>query len=186
MEKKIFTPEFYKRLYTSICEQADALYTDPLGSYQSGGGTAKFDLEIETDDMIVYVAATFEETYCDTSFSHAFGTEHSGYNELGELIDIDIDVIYDSEDNVITDFFDYSEFWEQFKAEETERRGVTIKKGDNVVVALRWGRWEQMTYLGTDTRWNRHTCIDKNGRKVDVEHTNLYPATPTYLLRVSE
>lgn len=185
MEKKIFTPEFYKKLYTTICEQATDIYGDPLGTCENNGDTVKFDLEIEMDDFTVYVAATFEETYCDTSFSHAFGTEHSGYNELGELIDIDID-IYDSDDNTVTYFFDYSEFWEQFKAEETTKCGVTIKKGDNVVVFLWWGRWEQMTYLGTDTRWSRHTCIDKNGRQVEVKSSNLYPAIPTYLLRVSE
>lgn len=121
--------------------------------------------EIEIGNFLVSLRANFEVEYIDDSFDHAFGTEYRYHFEAGNLESIEDVVIYtyDEDDNEteVSDLFDEDYFWNQFKRYGVVSKGVQIHYGDEVVVKTdsRYGAWEKMVYLYTDTRLGVHVCV---------------------------
>ena len=104
MKPTSLSDEFYKRLYNEINSHVGESNEEEEQRY-----------EIDIDGLFVSINVTFESILVDDSFDHAFGTEHAYHTELGEIQEIEIDVIndFDAEGNEIdiTDEFDPDKFW---------------------------------------------------------------------------
>ena len=100
--EKSFNNEFYKKLYDKVCEIAEEMlymYGNDDEEWEDGFRWFTPDIEAEIDNVTVYLEARFEEHLINDY-----------YNELGKMDDFKIDVIYDEDDNDITDRFSDKEF----------------------------------------------------------------------------
>lgn len=184
MENSVKLPDnFYERLYDQIMD---------YGFNPESEDEKTCSMEIEIDNFIVEVDATFDVYIEDNSFDHAFGTEYIYDLAVGELEDIEVTQIWHSDDESdtdVTDLFDYNKFWLQFKQFVIKRNGIHIHHGDVVVVKRSWktNRWEKRTYLYTDTRTGKHVCARYLGRgkfSWEEEFQNIIPATTANLALV--
>lgn len=155
MENSVKLPaNFYERLYDSIMDYS----FDPEDEDEK-----TCSMEIEIDNFIVDVDATFNVYIEDNSFDHAFGTEHIYDLAVGELEDIEVTQMWysdDESDTDVTDLFDEKKFWLQFKQFVIKRNGIHIHHGDEVVVktSTLYGAWQKMTFLYYDTRLRVAVC----------------------------
>lgn len=155
MENSVKLPaNFYERLYDSIMDYG----FDPEDEDEK-----TCSMEIEIDNFIVDVDATFNVYIEDNSFDHAFGTEHIYDLAVGELEDIEVTQMWysdDESDTDVTDLFDEKKFWLQFKQFVIKRNGIHIHHGDEVVVktSTLYGAWQKMTFLYYDTRLGLAIC----------------------------
>ena len=152
---RTFDEKFYENLYNEIINYADENFCP---EYEDD---TTCSMEFEIGKFSVLLTATFEVELIDDSFDHAFGTEHAYHLEVGYLTDLEVEQIWESNDDNdleddVTDDFDMEMFWDQFKQYGTKN----IKPGDEVIALIPgWpGRTERATYLYTDTMKNRHIC----------------------------
>ena len=150
--------DFYERLYESIMDYG----FDPEDEDEKTCA-----MEIEIDNFVVDLEATFNVELIDDSFDHAFGTEYAYHLEVGELEDIAVYHIwhYDDEDNNntdVTELYSDDKFWLQFKDFVIKRGSHYIHHGDEVVTRSQEGwrrsRWIKMTFLYYDTRLGLAIC----------------------------
>lgn len=187
MKTNITLPaDFYQQLYDKIMGYEFEPENEDDGSRDIE--------EIQIGNFWVSVRATFEVEYIDDSFDHAFGTEYGYHFEAGDLESIEDVVIYhyDEDDNEteVSDLFDEDYFWNQFKRYGVVSKGVQIHYGDEVVVKTdsRYGAWEKMIYLYTDTRLGVHVCV-KSLRKPYLwkkQFKHILPATTGALMIVGK
>ena len=158
MENSVKLPaNFYERLYDSIMDYG----FDPEDEDEKTCA-----MEIEIDNFVVDLEATFNVELIDDSFDHAFGTEYAYHLEVGELEDINVYHIwhYDDDDNDtdVTKLYNEDKFWLQFKQFVIKRGSHYIHHGDEVVtrtqVGWRHSRWAKMTFLYYDTRLGLAIC----------------------------
>lgn len=187
MKTNITLPaDFYQQLYDKIMD---------YGFEPENEDDTCCDMdEIEIGDFMVSVRATFEVEFIDDSFDHAFGTEYAYHFEAGALESIEDVVIYhydeDDDETEVSDLFDEDCFWNQFKRYGAVSKGVQIHYGDEVVVKsnYRYGAWEKMVYLYTDTRLGVHVCVKSlHGRYLwKKQYKCLLPATTGALMIVGK
>ena len=157
METNIKLPvNFYEQLYNEIMG---------YGFEPENEDDKTCNMEITIGDFTVDLDATFQVNVVDNSFDHAFGTEYIFDLEAGDLEEIEINNIWFSDDDSeleddVSELFNEKIFWEQFKQYVIKRNGIYIHHGDEVVVKHSWrfGAWEKMVYLYTDTRLGVHVC----------------------------
>ena len=171
--------DFYERLYNSIID---------YGFNPEDEDEKTCAMEIEIDNFVVDLEATFNVELIDDSFDHAFGTEYAYHLEVSELEDIAVYHIwhYDDDDNNNTDVTElYSEdkFWLQFKDFVIKRGSHYIHYGDEVVTRSQEGwrrsRWIKMTFLYYDTRLGLAICTPNIHAKYvrKLAYPYVFPAT---------
>ena len=154
MEKTIFTPEFYQKVYDCIMDGIDDM--DDGANY----------FECVIGDVTVSASVMVDVTEEDRSFSHAFGIQRE-FGYVREFSDIDDVEVWD-EDGDAVEGFSVDEFNEQFMVDETAIPGGTVRKGDAVSVPG-YGRPEVGEFVGYDTIRGIYTVI-VNGKERNVSH----------------
>ena len=156
MKNSIKLPsDFYKRLYDEIMDYE----FDPENEDEKTCA-----MEIEIDDFVVDLEATFNVELIDDSFDHAFGTEYAYHLEVGELEDIAVYHIWhydDDNDTDVTELYSDDKFWLQFKDFVIKRGSHHIHHGDEVIVTsqnTRYRNWVKRTFLYYDTRLGLAIC----------------------------
>lgn len=157
MENSVKLPDnFYESLYDQIMD---------FGFDPEDEDEKTCAMEIEIDNFVVDLEATFNVELIDDSFDHAFGTEYAYHLEVGELEDIAVYHIwhYDDDDNDtdVTELYSDDKFWLQFKQFVIKRSGIHIHHGDEVVVTsqnTRYRNWIKATFLYYDTRLGVAIC----------------------------
>ena len=156
MKNSIKLPsDFYKRLYDEIMDYE----FDPENEDEKTCA-----MEIEIDDFVVDLEATFNVELIDDSFDHAFGTEYAYHLEVGELEDIAVYHIWhydDDNDTDVTELYSDDKFWLQFKSFVIKRGSHYIHHGDEVIVTsqnTRYRNWVKRTFLYYDTRLGLAIC----------------------------
>lgn len=168
--------DFYERLYESIIDY-------DFNPEDEDEKTCA--MEIEIDNFVIDLEATFDVHIEDDSFDHAFGTEYIYHLEVGELEDIAVYHIwhYDDDDNDtdVTELYSDDKFWLQFKKFVIKRGSHYIHHGDEVVTRSpgRYGRWIKSTFLYFDTRLGHAVCTPNIYAKFVRKHAYpyVYPAT---------
>lgn len=155
MKPTSLSPEFYENLYNEIIRDYDF---DPECDDAEETQCSTY---IEVEDFqgfYICLKATYELNLIDDSFDHAFGTEYGWHMEIGELIDIE-EVTLCTEDDDVSDLFDYDAFFEQFKRYEVKLfRGGEIKSGETVLACYGGYRWEKAEFLYRDTLKESYIC----------------------------
>ena len=157
MKNSVKLPDnFYESLYDSIMNYG----FDPEDEDEKTCA-----MEIEIDNFVVDLEATFNVELIDDSFDHAFGTEYAYHLEVGELEDIAVYHIwhYDDDDNDtdVTELYSDDKFWLQFKDFVIKRGSHYIHHGDEVIVTsqnTRYRNWIKATFLYYDTRLGLAIC----------------------------
>ena len=171
--------DFYERLYESIMD---------YGFNPEDEDEKTCAMEIEIDNFMVDLEATFNVELIDDSFDHAFGTEYAYHLEVSELEDIAVYHIwhYDDEDNNntdVTELYSDDKFWLQFKDFVIKRGSHYIHHGDEVVTRSQEGwrrsRWIKMTFLYYDTRLGLAICTPNIHAKYvrKLAYPYVFPAT---------
>lgn len=159
MEAKKFGEDFYKKLYSAMCDYAENNWECDCADET----TTKVGMELDVDNIIVCLTGVFNVEFVDDSFDHAFGTEYGWHMELRELDDIEIDVVYDEDGEDITEQFDENTFWEQFYCREIKLRNGSIIKTGETVQFFSSGVWRVMKFEYYDTLCGRYFGKTKNG-----------------------
>ena len=181
MKNSIKLPsDFYKRLYDEIMDYE----FDPENEDEKTCA-----MEIEIDDFVVDLEATFNVELIDDSFDHAFGTEYAYHLEVGELEDIAVYHIWhydDDNDTDVTELYSDDKFWLQFKSFVIKRGSHYIHHGDEVIVTsqnTRYRNWVKRTFLYYDTRLGLAICTPnihaKNVSKIAYPY--VFPCTTANL-----
>jgi hypothetical protein len=176
MKPTSLSPEFYENLYNEIIRDYDF---DPDCEDAEETQCSTY---IEVEDFqgfYICLKATYELNLIDDSFDHAFGTEYGWHMEIGELIDID-EVTLCTEDDDVSDLFDYDAFFEQFKKREvTFRSGTVIKSGDTVIADCGYNRFEEVRFMYKDTLSGQYICERDNVLRPTKAYKRIYPDTET-------
>lgn len=152
MKPTSLSPEFYENLYNQIINYGFEPETED---------DCHCNMEFEdVNGLYVNLEATFEVNFVDDSFDHAFGTEYGYHFEAGNLDDIEA-VTLCTEDDDVSDLFDYDAFFEQFKRYEIKFfGGSVVKSGDTVQAGGHYvNRWDEMTFLYYDSLRERYICV---------------------------
>ena len=179
MENSVKLPDnFYKRLYDEIMDYE----FDPENEDEK-----TCPMEIEIDDFLVELDATFNVYIEDDSFDHAFGTEHAYHLEVGELEEIEVKHIWFSDEDSmladdVTELYSDDKFWLQFKSFVIKRGGHYIHYGDEVIVTsqnTRYRNWVKRTFLYYDTRLGLAICTPNIHAKYisKLAYPYVFPAT---------
>ena len=167
MKPTSLSPEFYENLYNQIINYGFEPETED---------DCHCNMEFEdVNGLYVNLEATFEVNFVDDSFDHAFGTEYGYHFEAGNLDDIEA-VTLCTEDDDVSDLFDYDAFFEQFKKYEIKFfSGSVVKSGDTVQAGGHYvNRWEEMTFLYYDSLRERYICVPV-GKKDNHINRRSYP-----------
>ena len=167
MKPTSLSPEFYENLYNQIINYGFEPETED---------DCHCNMEFEdVNGLYVNLEATFEVNFVDDSFDHAFGTEYGYHFEAGNLDDIEA-VTLCTEDDDVSDLFDYDAFFEQFKKYEIKFfSGSVVKSGDTVQAGgLYVNRWDEMTFLYYDSLRERYICVPV-GKKDNRINRRSYP-----------
>ncbi len=165
--KPTLSPEFYENLYNQIINYGFEPETED---------DCHCNMEFEdVNGLYVNLEATFEVNFVDDSFDHAFGTEYGYHFEAGNLDDIEA-VTLCTEDDDVSDLFDYDAFFEQFKKYEIKFfSGSVVKSGDTVQAGGHYvNRWDEMTFLYYDSLRERYICVPV-GKKDNHINRRSYP-----------
>lgn len=165
--KPTLSPEFYENLYNQIINYWFEPETED---------DCHCNMEFEdVNGLYVNLEATFEVNFVDDSFDHAFGTEYGYHFEAGNLDDIEA-VTLCTEDDDVSDLFDYDAFFEQFKKYEIKFfSGSVVKSGDTVQAGGHYvNRWDEMTFLYYDSLRERYICVPV-GKKDNHINRRSYP-----------
>lgn len=165
--KPTLSPEFYENLYNQIINYGFEPETED---------DCHCNMEFEdVNGLYVNLEATFEVNFVDDSFDHAFGTEYGYHFEAGNLDDIEA-VTLCTEDDDVSDLFDYDAFFEQFKRYEIKFfGGSVVKSGDTVQAGGHYvNRWDEMTFLYYDSLRERYICVPV-GKKDNHINRRSYP-----------
>ena len=152
MKPTSLSPEFYENLYNQIINYGFEPETED---------DCHCNMEFEdVNGLYVNLEATFEVNFVDDSFDHAFGTEYGYHFEAGNLDDIEA-VTLCTEDDDVSDLFDYDAFFDQFKRYEIKFfGGSVVKSGDTVQAGGHYvNRWDEMTFLYYDSLRERYICV---------------------------
>lgn len=167
MKPTSLSPEFYENLYNQIINYGFEPETED---------DCHCNMEFEdVNGLYVNLEATFEVNFVDDSFDHAFGTEYGYHFEAGNLDDIEA-VTLCTEDDDVSDLFDYDAFFEQFKRYEIKFfGGRVVKSGDTVQAGGHYvNRWDEMTFLYYDSLRERYICVPV-GKKDNHINRRSYP-----------
>lgn len=167
MKPTSLSPEFYENLYNQIIN---------YGFEPDTEDDCHCNMEFEdVNGLYVNLEATFEVNFVDDSFDHAFGTEYGYHFEAGNLDDIEA-VTLCTEDDDVSDLFDYDAFFEQFKKYEIKFfSGSVVKSGDTVQAGGHYvNRWDEMTFLYYDSLRERYICVPV-GKKDNHINRRSYP-----------
>lgn len=167
MKPTSLSPEFYENLYNQIINYGFEPETED---------DCHCNMEFEdVNGLYVNLEATFEVNFVDDSFDHAFGTEYGYHFEAGNLDDIEA-VTLCTEDDDVSDLFDYDAFFEQFKKYEIKFfSGSVVKSGDTVQAGGHYvNRWDEMTFLYYDSLRERYICVPV-GKKDNRINRRSYP-----------
>ena len=167
MKPTSLSPEFYENLYNQITNYGFEPETED---------DCHCNMEFEdVNGLYVNLEATFEVNFVDDSFDHAFGTEYGYHFEAGNLDDIEA-VTLCTEDDDVSDLFDYDAFFEQFKKYEIKFfSGSVVKSGDTVQAGGHYvNRWDEMTFLYYDSLRERYICVPV-GKKDNRINRRSYP-----------
>lgn len=167
MKPTSLSPEFYENLYNQIINYGFEPETED---------DCHCNMEFEdVNGLYVNLEATFEVNFVDDSFDHAFGTEYGYHFEAGNLDDIEA-VTLCTEDDDVSDLFDYDAFFEQFKRYEIKFfGGSVVKSGDTVQAGGHYvNRWDEMTFLYYDSLRERYICVPV-GKKDNHINRRSYP-----------
>lgn len=167
MKPTSLSPEFYENLYNQIINYGFEPETED---------DCHCNMEFEdVNGLYVNLEATFEVNFVDDSFDHAFGTEYGYHFEAGNLDDIEA-VTLCTEDDDVSDLFDYDAFFEQFKRYEIKFfGGSVVKSGDTVQAGGHYvNRWDEMTFLYYDSLRERYICVPV-GKKDNRINRRSYP-----------
>lgn len=167
MKPTSLSPEFYENLYNQIINYGFEPETED---------DCHCNMEFEdVNGLYVNLEATFEVNFVDDSFDHAFGTEYGYHFEAGNLDDIEA-VTLCTEDDDVSDLFDYDAFFEQFKKYEIKFfSGSVVKSGDTVLAGGHYvNRWDEMTFLYYDSLRERYICVPV-GKKDNHINRRSYP-----------
>lgn len=167
MKPTSLSPEFYENLYNQIINYGFEPETED---------DCHCNMEFEdVNGLYVNLEATFEVNFVDDSFDHAFGTEYGYHFETGNLDDIEA-VTLCTEDDDVSDLFDYDAFFEQFKKYEIKFfSGSVVKSGDTVQAGGHYvNRWDEMTFLYYDSLRERYICVPV-GKKDNHINRRSYP-----------
>ena len=167
MKPTSLSPEFYENLYNQIINYGFEPETED---------DCHCNMEFEdVNGLYVNLEATFEVIFVDDSFDHAFGTEYGYHFEAGNLDDIEA-VTLCTEDDDVSDLFDYDAFFEQFKKYEIKFfSGSVVKSGDTVQAGGHYvNRWDEMTFLYYDSLRERYICVPV-GKKDNHINRRSYP-----------
>lgn len=167
MKPTSLSPEFYENLYNQIINYGFEPETED---------DCHCNMEFEdVNGLYVNLEATFEVNFVDDSFDHAFGTEYGYHFEAGNLDDIEA-VTLCTEDDDVSDLFDYDAFFEQFKRYEIKFfGGSVVKRGDTVQAGGHYvNRWDEMTFLYYDSLRERYICVPV-GKKDNHINRRSYP-----------
>ena len=167
MKPTSLSPEFYENLYNQIINYGFEPETED---------DCHCNMEFEdVNGLYVNLEATFEVNFVDDSFDHAFGTEYGYHFEAGNLDDIEA-VTLCTEDDDVSDLFDYDAFCEQFKKYEIKFfSGSVVKSGDTVQAGGHYvNRWDEMTFLYYDSLRERYICVPV-GKKDNHINRRSYP-----------
>lgn len=167
MKPTSLSPEFYENLYNQIINYGFEPETED---------DCHCNMEFEdVNGLYVNLEATFEVNFVDDSFDHAFGTEYGYHFEAGNLDDIEA-VTLCTEDDDVSDLFDYDVFFEQFKKYEIKFfSGSVVKSGDTVQAGGHYvNRWDEMTFLYYDSLRERYICVPV-GKKDNHINRRSYP-----------
>ena len=172
--KPTLSPEFYENLYNEIIRDYDF---DPDCEDAEETQCSTY---IEVEDFqgfYICLKATFELNLIDDSFDHAFGTEYGWHMEVGELIDIE-EVTLCTEDDDLSDLFDYDAFFEQFKKREvTFRSGAVIKSGDTVIANYNYNCYDLAEFLYRDSRTDEYICKPLGAHRYSRSFKRIFPNT---------
>lgn len=173
MKPTSLSPEFYENLYNEIIRDYDF---DPDCEDAEETQCSTY-IEIEDfQGFYICLKATYELNLIDDSFDHAFGTEYGWHMEVGELIDID-EVTLCTEDDDLSDLFDYDAFFEQFKRYEVKfLNGTVIKSGETVIGVYNGYPREEVMFLYRDTLKKEYVC-KRNGQSWTTRFKKVLPAT---------
>ena len=167
MKPTSLSPEFYENLYNQIINYGFEPETED---------DCHCNMEFEdVNGLYVNLEATFEVNFVDDSFDHAFGTEYGYHFEAGNLDDIEA-VTLCTEDDDVSDLFDYDAFFEQFKKYEIKFfSGSVVKSGDTVQAGGHYvNRWDEMTFLYYDSLRERYIGVPV-GKKDNRINRRSYP-----------
>lgn len=167
MKPTSLSPEFYENLYNQIINYGFEPETED---------DCHCNMEFEdVNGLYVNLEVTFEVNFVDDSFDHAFGTEYGYHFEAGNLDDIEA-VTLCTEDDDVSDLFDYDAFFEQFKKYEIKFfSGSVVKSGDTVQAGGHYvNRWDEMTFLYYDSLRERYICVPV-GKKDNHINRRSYP-----------
>ncbi len=172
MKPTSLSPEFYTNLYNEIIRDYD--FDPDCEDCEETQCSTYIEVE-DFQGFYICLKATYELNLIDDSFDHAFGTEYGWHMEIGELIDIE-EVTLCTEDDDVSDLFDYDAFFEQFKKYEIKFfSGSVVKSGDTVQAGGHYvNRWDEMTFLYYDSLRERYICVPA-GKKDNHINRRSYP-----------
>lgn len=144
MEKTIFTPEFYRKVYDSITDDIDDM--DDGSNY----------FECVIGDVTVSMSVLVDVTEEDRSFSHAFGIEHeTGYvRTFADIADVEV---WDGDGDPV-EGFSVEAFNEQLMNHEVRLSGKTVRRGDTVTASCGY-RTMAVEFVGYDTARDRYEVL---------------------------
>jgi hypothetical protein len=167
--KPTLSPEFYENLYNQIINYGFEPETED---------DCHCNMEFEdVNGLYVNLEATFEVNFVDDSFDHAFGTEYGYHFEAGNLDYMEA-VTLCTEDDDVSDLFDYDAFFEQFKKREvTFRSGAVIKSGDTVIANYNYNCYELAEFLYRDSRTDEYICKPLGAHRYSRSFKRIFPNT---------
>ena len=178
MKPTSLSPEFYENLYNQIINYGFEPETED---------DCHCNMEFEdVNGLYVNLEATFEVNFVDDSFDHAFGTEYGYHFEAGNLDDIEA-VTLCTEDDDVSDLFDYDAFFEQFKRYEVKfLNGTVIKSGETVIGVYNGYPKEEVEFLYRDTLKEVYICKPTGDAKYKFprSYKKVLPATEENLSRL--
>ena len=178
MKPTSLSPEFYENLYNQIINYGFEPETED---------DCHCNMEFEdVNGLYVNLEATFEVNFVDDSFDHAFGTEYGYHFEAGNLDDIEA-VTLCTEDDDVSDLFDYDAFFEQFKRYEVKfLNGTVIKSGETVIGVYNGYPKEEVEFLYRDTLKEVYICKPTGDAKYKFprSYKKVLPATEENLNRL--
>lgn len=143
MEKTIFTPEFYRKVYDSITDDIDDM--DDGSNY----------FECVIGDVTVSMSVLVDVTEEDRSFSHAFGVEHETgcVRTFADIADVEV---WDGDGDPV-EGFSVEAFNGQLLRDEVHVCGRVVRRGDAVTTC----DFRNITaeFVGYDTARERYAVL---------------------------
>ena len=174
MKPTSLSPEFYENLYNEIIRDYD--FDPDCDDAEETQCSTYIEVE-DFQGFYICLKATYELNLIDDSFDHAFGTEYGWHMEIGELIDIE-EVTLCTEDDDVSDLFDYDAFFEQFKKREVKfLNGAVIKSGDTIIANSYYNRYELAEFLYRDSRTDEYICKPLGAHRYSRTYKKIFPNT---------